>query len=274
MKIRLHSHYNHFPNHKPLPFEGAIDCYNDDFCLREEVLPKSIALLIEPRSIQQKVYEWMEQNYHKFKYVFTHDSKLLRMCDNAKLILWGGGCGGISEYPLVEKTKNISMVSSNKTMCELHWRRIELARALKDNPYVDVMGTVDGGAYVEPNKIYQEYRFSIAFENYIDDYWFTEKICNCFANKVVPIYFGARGISDYFNIYGIIDQFDSWLELNHFLQKDDAMELLMEVYNSEEMQEAIEDNYKRVQKYRTFEYWFFNEYEDLLNDLYSETQGI
>ena len=273
MKIRLHSHYEHFPNHKPLPFEGAIDCYNDDFCLREEILPNSVALLIEPRSIQPNVYEWMEQNYHKFKYVFTHDSKLLRMCDNAKLILWGGGCGGISEYPLVEKTKNISLVSSNKTMCELHQARIELARALKDNPYVDVMGTVDGGAYVEPDKIYQEYRFSIAFENYIDDYWFTEKICNCFANKVVPIYFGATHIGRYFNTAGII-HFDRWEFINEFLKKENSLDELNKFYNSKLVKDAIEDNYKRVQNYRTFEYWFFNEYEDLLNDLYSETQGI
>lgn len=270
MKIRLHSHYEHFPNHKPLPFEEYIDCYNDDFCLREEVLPNSIALLIEPRSIQPNVYEWMEQNYHKFKYVFAHDSKLLRMCDNAKLILWGGGCGGISEYPLVEKTKNISLVSSNKTMCELHQARIELARALKDNPYVDVMGTVDGGAYIEPDKIYQEYRFSIAFENYIDDYWFTEKICNCFANKVVPIYFGARKIDEFFNSKGII-HCNSVDEIKDVVK---SAEMLERIYESARFQGPIIENYLRVQKYRTFEYWFFNKYEDLLNDLYSETQGV
>ena len=33
--------------------------------------------------------------------------------------------------------------------------------------------------------------------------------------------------------------------------------------------EAIEDNYKRVQKYATFENWFFNEYGELLDDIHS-----
>lgn len=270
MKIRLHSHYEHFPNHKPLPFEEYIDCYNDDFCLREEILPNSIALLIEPRSIQPNVYEWMEQNYHKFKYVFTHDSKLLRMCDNAKLILWGGGCGGISEYPLVEKTKNISFVSSNKTMCQEHIWRLELARELKNSSLVDVMGTFDGGSRVTAQQIYQDYRFSIAYENYIDDYWFTEKICNCFANKVIPIYLGSPFIEKWFNQNGIIsvDNNGQLKQVLNFLKVCD----LEKIYRDRE--EAIEDNYKRVQKYKTFEYWFFNEYEDLLNDLYSETQGI
>ena len=273
MKLNLHSHYNHFPNHKPIPFEPCIECYNDDFCYREQILPNSVALLIEPRSIQPRTYAWMEENYRKFRYVFTHDSKLLSKLPNAKLILWGGGCGGISQYPIVKKTKTISLVSSDKTMCELHRARIELARALKDNPYVDVMGTIDGGEYVEPDRIYQEYKFSIAFENYIDDYWFTEKICNCFANKTIPIYFGCKFISEFFNPAGII-QFSTWPSIEEFMRKENAMQELEKFYNKDVVQAAVDDNYQRVQAYRTFEYWFFNEYGGLLDDLYSETQRV
>ena len=272
MKIELHSHYDHFPNHKhDMPFEPYIDCYNDDFCHREQIAPNSIALLIEPRSIQPRTYAWMEENYHKFRYVFTHDSKLLEKLPNAKLILWGGGCGGISQYPIVPKTKNISLVSSNKTMCELHRARIELARVLSGSPYVDVMGTFDGGDYVMPDKIYPRYKFSIAFENYIDDYWFTEKICNCFANKTIPIYFGARKIDEFFNKDGIIHVND-WHDLT-MIYNEYIYPLSFDTYY-QNCKEAIEDNYQRVQKYRTFEYWFFNEYGGLLDDLYSETQGL
>lgn len=268
MNINLISHYDHFPNHHPVPFEPCIDMYNDSYVYQGT--EGSCALLIEPRSIQPNVYEWMEQNYKRFKYVFTHDSKLLDCCDNAKLILWGGGCGGISQYPIVEKTKNVSMVSSDKTMCELHVARIELSRMLKDNPYVDVMGTVDCGSYVTPDRIYPEYRFAIAYENYIDNHWFTEKICNCFANKVIPIYLGAKYIGEYFNVNGIIQAGDN----THIMRviEDISQYGFNRYYESK--QEAIEDNYNRVQKYINFEYWFFNEYGGLLDDLYSQTQGI
>lgn len=270
MRIKLHSHYEHFPNHKPLDGLPYLHCYNDDLCYREEIEPNSIALLVEPRSIQPRTYEWMEQNYKRFRYVFTHDSKLLNICDNAKLILWGGGCGGLSEFKHIGKSKNISMVSSDKTMCELHNARIELTRMLRNNPYVDVMGTVDGGEYVTPDEIYQEYKYSIAFENYIDDYWFTEKICNCFENLVVPIYYGARKIDEFFNPAGIIRVSD-WREIPVvFSSKNDMIiKQIMDAYYTDEVQEAIEDNYIRVQKYKTFEYWFFNEYGELLNDLHS-----
>lgn len=264
MKIKLHSWYEHFPHHKvDRPDEPYIDCYNDIFCMREKIVPNSIALLIEPRSIQPDVYRWMEQNYRKFKYVFTHDSLLLNHCDNAKLILWGGGCGGIAEYhPTGTKLNKVSLVSSNKEMCELHKARVELARQLKGNPKVDVMGTIDGGEFVGADKIYPDYKFSIAFENYIDDYWFTEKICNCFANKTVPIYYGANAINNFFNPWGII-WVDDWKQIPQMIDKLDLD------FAYETRLDAIEDNYRIVHKYAVFEDWFFREYEELLNDLHS-----
>ena len=265
MKIKMHSVYNHLSNHYPKDGEPYVDCYNDYDCLTGNIPPNSIALLIEPRSIQPRVYEWMERNYHKFRYVFTHDSKMLDMCDNAKLILWGGGLGGIEECPHVPKTKNISFVSSNKTMCQEHKWRLKLAKELKDNPLVDVMGTFDGGERVSAQQIYQDYRFSIAYENYIDYHWFTEKICNCFANKVIPIYLGTPIIDKWFNEDGIIMVQDNLgiKEAIKFMSQID----LEAVYNRK--LDAIEDNYQRVQKYATFENWFFNEYGELLDDIHS-----
>lgn len=266
MKIKMHSVYNHLSNHYPKIGERYIDCYNDYNCMQEIIKPNSIALLIEPRSIQPRVYNWMEQNYQKFKYVFTHDSKLLDMCDNAKLILWGGGLGGIEECPHVPKKKNVSFVSSEKTMCELHRARLALAQTLKDSPDVDVMGTFNGGPRVSAQQIYQDYRFSIAFENYIDDYWITEKICNCFANKVIPIYVGSKKIGEFFNEKGII-QVDDWRDLTALYTKY-IYPLKFETYY-ENCKDAIEDNYKRVQKFARFEDWFFKEYGELLDDIHS-----
>lgn len=260
MNIKLYSHYDHFPNHKSVPYDAHIEMYNDEFVYQAPV--GSCALLIEPRSIQPKTYEWMEQNWKRFKYVFTHDSRLLQICDNAKLIIWGFGNGNYMCNSNVIKTKNVSMVCSDKTMCQEHKDRIELARALKDCPYVDVMGTVDGGPWVETEQIYPKYKFSIAFENYIDDYWFTEKILNCFANKTVPIYYGARKIDEFFNANGIL-RTCSWRGIIDWLSVQ-TQESLNQKY--QKRLNAIEDNYNRVQKYGRFEEWFYKEYGDLLNE--------
>ena len=263
MKIELHSYYDHFPNHKhDIPFEPYIDCYNDEFCIREPIIQDSIALLIEPRSIIPDVYEWMEKNYRKFKYVFTHDSSLLKACDNAKLILWGMGNANYNSFNDVPKPKNISMVSSDKELCELHKIRKQLALDLKGHPLVDTMGTFDGGAFVDTETIYAPYKFSIVVENYIDDYWFTEKICNCFANKTIPLYLGSPKIYKFFNPQGIMSfqpqGLKYWLEYQ-------TPEILENKYNRR--LEAIEDNYQRVRKFENFETWFFKEYGELLDGL-------
>lgn len=262
MKIKMHGYYDHFPNHKhDIPFEPYIDCYNDEFCIREPIIPDSIALLIEPRSIIPDVYEWMEKNYRKFKYVFTHDSRLLKACDNAKLILWGMGNANYNSFNDVPKTKYISMVSSDKELCELHKIRKQLALDLKGHPLVDTMGTFDGGAFVDTKTIYAPYKFSIVVENYIDDYWFTEKICNCFANKTIPLYLGSPKIYKFFNPQGIMNfqpqGLKDWLEYQ-------TPEILENKYNRR--LKAIEDNYQRVRKFENFETWFLKEYGEMLDE--------
>ena len=130
MRIKLHSWYEHFPNHKAIDGEPYVDVYNDTFSY--EAPNGAIILLIEPRSIQPRIYEWIEQNYRSFKYIFTHDSKLLNLCDNAKLILWGGGCGGISPYPIIEKTKPISTNTAMYINNEMANARNRLSESIRD----------------------------------------------------------------------------------------------------------------------------------------------
>ena len=108
MRIKLHSYYDHFPNHKPVDNEPYIEMYNDEFVWQSK--KDSCVLLIEPRSIIPVVYKYVEQNWRKFKYIFTHDSLLLNNCPNAKLILWGWGNANYMSFSDRPKTKNISMV--------------------------------------------------------------------------------------------------------------------------------------------------------------------
>ena len=263
MKIKMHGMYDHFPNHNPLPFEPYIDCYNDVACFTEEIAPNSIALLIEPRSLQD-TYKWLElkRNWRKFKYIFTHDSELLKTCKNAKRILWGR----VYDTNDIPKTKMVSMVSSDKEYCWLHKARKITARELYSYPEVDVLGTIDGGDWKSTREIYAPYMFSVAFENYIDDYWFTEKICNCFANKTIPIYFGAKKITEFFNSKGII-------RVPYFEDIPAVIETLRKQGYERQYElrrDAIEDNFERVKKFEDFETWFFNEYGDLLEGMNNE----
>lgn len=252
MKINMHGPYDHFPNHHPAKGQPYVDCYLD-FATMDEVKPNSIALLIEPRSLQGYVYDYIQENYKKFKYIFTHDSKLLYRLPNAKLVNWGG----VWTWSDEPKTKFCSMISSGKEYCELHKIRKQLAFRLQDT--IDCFGTYNGGQMVDTHTSHAPYMFAVVMENYRDDYWFTEKLCNCFANKTIPIYYGAKSISDYFNKDGII-VVDNTDDIPVVVENIKAN--YEEEYNKRIV--AVNDNYKRVEKFRSFEERFFSKYEKLL----------
>jgi len=260
MKVKIYSMYDHFRNHKPVDKEPYIPCYND-FHVYDNLEDNAIALLIEPRSIQPDIYDWMEKNYSKFKLVFTHDSILLSCLPNARLILWGGVWSWSNANIRFNKTKNISFACADKEMCIQHIRRKQLCLDLEKK--IDCMGTYNGGSFASTEQIYRDYRFSVCIENYRDDLWFSEKICNAFANKCVPIYYGARNIGKLFDLEGII-QVDN---LNDLPKVVDNI-LYDPVWEYGHRNKAIDYNFQKVKEFENFEEWFFKRYERELDELY------
>lgn len=265
IRIKLYSWYDHFTlTQRPKYIEwtkadAPIVFYSDSYVIeaRYSREKNACALLIEPRSIQPQVYGFIEHNYNMFKYVFTHDSILLNKIPNAKLIYWGG----VYEFNDIPKTKDISFVSSDKRMCYLHTARLELAKQLENK--IDCMGTYNGGNKVDTKTIYAPYKFSVVVENYIDDWWFSEKICNCFANKTVPIYLGAKNIGKLFDERGIITVND----IRNFEEVIDGLDI---DYAYDVRKKYIEANYNRVKDYVCFEDTFYNTHKELLEELEKE----
>jgi len=250
-KMRLVSAYTDYGNPDMWDANSPVKCVCDEQIYANKREGKQVMLLIEPRSIQPNVYE----------YVFTHDSQLLAVLPNAKPILWGGvWCR--SENP--KKTKLISMISSDKELCDLHKERKRIARKYKDK--IDVYGTVDGGEYVNAIDSLENYMYSVVIENHIDDLWFTEKICNCFANKTIPIYYGARDIDEYFNSEGIIhcssiDDIEWWIE-TILENADKSKRMYIKKLKS------LNENYELSKQYENFDTWFYNKYEKEIREMF------
>lgn len=256
MKIKLRSMYDSFPekygtSDKQINFYVDNNVYYLDNTDRH--VENAICLLVEPRAIIPNTYKWVSENWHKFKYVFTFDSEMLKL-PNAKLLIYGQIT---AEYPDVPKTKNISMVASNKDMCKGHLQRRWVAMELSDR--IDTYGTFNGGAYCEDEAYLSGYRFNVAMENYSDGHYFTEKICNCLASKTIPIYYGCPHIGDYFNAYGIMqcETADEVIETVDFVLKNPEKFYEMR-------KDAIEENYRLVQKYRRYAKLFLETYGELL----------
>lgn len=223
------------------------------------------AMLGESEVIIPEIYQnirkkksYIENTFDAF---FTHSEDLLNSFSNAKFVpasgVWYGTekwGGQISDKK--NKTKEISIVASNKSMCAMHEFRRSVALHLVDNSKVDVMGKVVN-KYVSCADIFDLYRYSIVIENAIEPYYFTEKIMNCFASLTVPIYIGATCIGDFFNLDGIIVVKEPTLKAI-----DDAVAQCCEKDYTSRM-EAVFDNYQRVQDYLCTEDYIYNKYNNL-----------
>lgn len=192
------------------------------------------------------------QNHENYKYILTSRSSLLNNPDIGYkcLFLPSGGIWLEKEQQQVyNKSKGTSLVTSSKAMCPLHILRMQLARELA----VDVFGTAVG-KWVEPIEYLKDYRFSVVIENNIDDYYFTEKILNCFATGTIPVYIGARKISTFFNKAGII-------ECNPESIRNVIKSLNEDTYN--QLLGAVNDNFNRVNQFDTIEKFIENVYGEL-----------
>lgn len=217
-----------------------------------------IAWLIEPMAIQKNTYDFIERNHHLFDYVFTFDENLLKL--GPKFIFYPfGGCWITTENQILHnKSKLLSIIASGKKQTNGHVLRHDVINRLSSRGvFIDVFGF--GYKPVE-NKIesLKDYRFSIVIENSKKDFYFTEKIIDCFRTGVVPIYWGCPSINNFFNIEGILT-FDNLEELDEIIGS-----LNDKKYDT--MYDAITDNYLRSENYVLADDWIYKKIKQITNE--------
>ena len=268
-KFNLFSRYpqcNHL--HPPTAFEwvtdgsGSIDVFIDwhiiDNGLQIHDKPR-IAILVEPRTIQPDTYTWLEKHADDFAYIFTHDERILELFKHAEPIYFMNWYESFD----VHKTKNISMVCSDKAMCEEHRRRQELADILGDR--VDHYGTYKNSEWSSYKDCRAYYRFEVVIDNNWTGYWCSEKLANPLASKTIPIYLGGKHIPDDIDKNGILFA-DSIEDIPRIV--DEVLENPIRMYLDRYM--AVERNYNIIRRYKVFEDWFYSEYKSLLEGLTHE----
>lgn len=130
------------------------------------------------------------------------------------------------------KTKNISIVTSNKKMMPGHNRRLTVIERLKQ----DFPGQIDfygaGGNFVDYKAdALIPYRFHICMENSAIPYYWTEKFADPLLGRSVPIYYGCKNISDYFDPRGFATfDFGDYASLKALIER--ILSAPDEVYNS------------------------------------------
>jgi len=150
----------------------------------------------------------------RFKYIFTQDRRLVELdpsfikFSSPHMVPW------IQNWSIYNKTKLISFIGSNKTMCPGHKLRQKKIKELYKK--VDHFGRgfgnrelpweIEVNSRKESGKILglKDYMFSIAMENDNYDEVISQKVTDCIATGTIPIYWGSRNITNYFDKRGIV----------------------------------------------------------------------
>jgi hypothetical protein len=197
---------------------------------------RDISWLIEPRELIPGLYDHVARNSSSFFKIFTHDKDLLKL-NNAHFIPFGGCWIKNENLRVNTKSKNVSIVVSGKKFLTGHKLRHEIVKRYGDR--IDVFG----GGYKpieDKSESLTDYRFQIVVENTKKDYWFTEKLIDCFVTGTVPIYWGCPSIHKFFNIGGIIN-FDNINELDPILDMLDE-----NLYNNSAYRENFQTAFKYI----------------------------
>lgn len=103
---------------------------------------------------------------------------------------------------LKKEDKIVWVTSSQRTSIQ-HNKRMDFLESISDLPFVHLFGR--GIKEVDSKwDVMKTSKYTIAYENFKNDYYWTEKISDCFLSYNVPLYFGCNRINDYFPSEAII----------------------------------------------------------------------
>ena len=204
---------------------------------------KVTLLMAEPFAVQARYYLLLPFFAHKFYRILTFSSFLLRLVKNTRFNV--PSVPSVSNEIRDEKQALVSIIASKKKSTQGHRLRHQVIASAKR---AKLPLSLYGRGYLEVDDkrtALGPYRFSVCIENSSEKNYYTEKIMDCFAQKVVPIYWGVPNIGDFFNEEGII-ACRSISELMVAIKT-------ASVADYEKLALAVQDNYERVYKLPTFE---------------------
>jgi len=199
-----------------------------------------IGLIIESPIVHPHVYGDIFLLEDCFDFIFTFDKKLLESNPRKyKFISADWVCIEEISHDISEKNKLVSMIYSHHKDGDRQLRHM-VANKFKEKLDLFGSGSTKGETLLKSQTL-NDYRFSIVMENCISDYYYTEKIIDCFITGNVPLYRGTECISEFFDSGGII-QWKTLDELQEIIEN-----LSIEQYDK--MLPSIKKNFELAHKY-------------------------
>ena len=272
MKIRLYdlefAHLNSYCGYDA-PENIEWDRINDqriavftERCMDHDTVSKAkaeikIAWLLEPPAIHDYGYNYIFANGHsEFDYILSFDRRILERF-HEKGVWWtpGGTWLWRRDWGIAEKKRGVNIVASIKNWTEGHLMRQRAIDA--HGSKMDVYGY--GRNPVGNKAELRDYRYSVAIENSVLEWYWTDKLLDLFLMGTVPIYRGCPGVAGRFFDLGGMLCWETVDQLGECLERATPE-------NYSKMEVAIERNFNRALKYAIVEDYmyetFFKEFDD------------
>lgn len=207
------------------------------------------AWLIESTAVTGQFYQMIKYNHLLFDNVFTYDKELLDTGKNFKFSPTGGCWIEAQDQLIYEKNKNVSCIISSKNWSDGHKLRHQILNTYKN---IDYYGEAVGKRIGYKLDALKDYRYSIVIENNRKDYYFTEKLIDCFRTGTIPIYWGCPSIDKFFDTRGMII-------LNDLTELNDILNICTKSWYEKNL-EFINENFNLSEKYLMSEDYIWENY--------------
>lgn len=174
-----------------------------NFLLNDEIcscpVENRIFLTAEPKTIQKYNDTFLEQFGHVITCQRDIKHKNKHYYHQGHNWFVGKNFDELINNTLIKKTKNISVIISDKQFTDGHKRRYDFVMKLKEyfGSDIDLYGRGIND-FQDKWDVLEPYKYSIAIENHVEDDWLTEKIYDCYLAHTLPIYYGCSNIEKYF----------------------------------------------------------------------------
>jgi glycosyltransferase involved in cell wall biosynthesis len=206
-----------------------------------------IGWLMEPRQVQPQRYNEIDSYINNFDFIMTHDELLLtKYPDKTKRVVVGGSWINPKNYRVGRKTKDISMIYSNKQDLEGHRLRHAVAARVNN---VDLFGRGTARPLEHKEDSLLDYRFSIVIENSRAKDYFTEKLVDSLVVGTIPIYWGCTNVGEYFDPRGmyVVNSLEEIVDVVGKLTEKDYIDKI----------QYVKANCTAAQNYAAIEDWMY-----------------
>lgn len=162
--------------------------------------PENVWLIIQEPPVHE--YDWLMSDTAVFSKIITANIEIRnKKIEHDSLALpWHVDKSYdelLSMKRPTSKPKDISWITSNAKGRAGHRQRMDFLRGLQKRLDFDLYGRGFSPIDDKFEGIYP-YKYTLAVENHSCDYYWTEKIADCFLSWSMPIYFGCSNIESYF----------------------------------------------------------------------------